>query len=172
MRKEGTKMIKTILQKDDPALHKVCHPVTSFDRKLHTLLKDMTDTLEKAGGLGLAAPQIGILRRVCVVMDDDENFLELVNPEIVSQEGEQEGFEGCLSLTGMYGIVSRPMKVTVKAQDRNGDPVEYTREGITARCFCHEIEHLDGHMYYEHAGRLFTEAEVDEMMQQGEGKAE
>ena len=125
--------------------------------------------LEHANGLGLAAPQIGILRRVCVVMDQDETYLELVNPQIVEQEGEQEGFEGCLSLSGMYGIVKRPMKVKVQAQDRHGNPVEYEREGITARCFCHEIEHLDGHMYYEKAeGRLLTEDEVDEIMQKAE----
>ena len=159
-------MIKQILQKEDPALHKVCHPITKFDGKLAGLLSDLTDTLKDAGGLGLAAPQIGILRRVCVVMDDDESYLELVNPEIVSQEGEQEGFEGCLSLAGMYGIVKRPMKVKVKAQDRTGAFVEYEREGITARCFCHEIEHLDGHMYYEHADRLFTEDEVDKILSQ------
>ena len=164
-------MIRKILQKEDPALHKVCHPVTSFDRKLGALLDDLTATLKDAQGLGLAAPQIGILRRVCVVIDEDEQYLELVNPVIVSQEGEQEGFEGYLSLTGMYGIVKRPMKVTVKAQDRHGNPVEYEREGVTARCFCHEIEHLDGHMYYERAGRLFTEAEVDEMLQKAEEEA-
>ena len=154
-------MIRKILQKDDPVLHKVCHPVTQFE--------DLTATLEHANGLGLAAPQIGILRRVCVVMDQDETYLELVNPQIVEQEGEQEGFEGCLSLSGMYGIVKRPMKVKVQAQDRHGNPVEYEREGITARCFCHEIEHLDGHMYYEKAeGRLLTEDEVDEIMQKAE----
>ena len=161
-------MIKTILQKEDPALHKVCHPITNFDAKLHTLLKDMTDTLKDSGGLGLAAPQIGILRRVVIVMDDDEQYLELINPEIVSEEGEQEGFEGCLSLAGMYGIVKRPMKVKLKAQDRYGNPVEYEREGITARCFCHETEHLDGHMYSEKCGRLFSEAEIDEMLEKGE----
>ena len=165
-------MIKQILQKEDPALHKVCHPITKFDGKLAALLSDLTDTLKDAGGLGLAAPQIGILRRVCVVMDDDESFLELVNPEIVSQEGEQEGFEGCLSLAGMYGVVKRPMKVKVKAQDRTGAAVEYEREGVTARCFCHEIEHLDGHMYYEHTDRLFTEDEVDKMMQDAENSRE
>ena len=158
-------MIRKILQKDDPVLHKVCHPVTQFDGKLAGLLEDLTATLEHANGLGLAAPQIGILRRVCVVMDQDETYLELVNPQIV----EQEGFEGCLSLSGMYGIVKRPMKVKVQAQDRHGNPVEYEREGITARCFCHEIEHLDGHMYYEKAeGRLLTEDEVDEIMQKAE----
>ena len=165
-------MIKQILQKEDPALHKVCHPITRFDGKLAALLSDLTDTLKDAGGLGLAAPQIGILRRVCVVMDDDESFLELVNPEIVSQEGEQEGFEGCLSLAGMYGVVKRPMKVKIKAQDRTGAAVEYEREGVTARCFCHEIEHLDGHMYYEHTDRLFTEDEVDKMMQDAENSRE
>ena len=102
-------------------------------------------------------------------MDQDETYLELVNPQIVEQEGEQEGFEGCLSLSGMYGIVKRPMKVKVQAQDRHGNPGEYEREGITARCFCHEIEHLDGHMYYEKAeGRLLTEDEVDEIMQKAE----
>lgn len=162
-------MIRKILQKDDPVLHKVCHPVTKFDGKLADLLEDLTATLAQANGLGLAAPQIGILRRVCVVMDQDETYLELVNPQIVEQEGEQEGFEGCLSLSGMYGIVKRPMKVKVQAQDRHGNPVEYEREGITARCFCHEIEHLDGHMYYEKAeGRLLTEDEVDEIMQKAE----
>ena len=165
-------MIKQILQKEDPALHKKCHPITKFDGKLAALLSDLTDTLKDAGGLGLAAPQIGILRRVVVVMDDDESFLELVNPEIVSQEGEQEGFEGCLSLAGMYGVVKRPMKVKIKAQDRTGAEVEYEREGVTARCFCHEIEHLDGHMYYEHTDRLFTEDEVDKMMQDAENSRE
>ncbi len=165
-------MIKKILQKEDPALHKVCHAVTKFDRKLEALLGDMTETLKDSGGLGLAAPQIGILRRVCIVMDEDETVLELINPEILSQEGEQEGFEGCLSLAGMYGVVKRPMKVKIKAQDRTGAAVEYEREGVTARCFCHEIEHLDGHMYYEHTDRLFTEDEVDKMMQDAENSRE
>ncbi len=163
-------MIKTILQKDDPALHKVCHAVTKFDRKLEALLNDMTDTLKDSGGLGLAAPQIGILRRVCVVLDDDEQYLELINPEILSEEGEQEGFEGCLRLAGMYGIVTRPMRVRVRAQNRTGEFVEYEREGVTARCFCHELEHLDGHMYYEKAGRLFTEDEVDKILSENENK--
>ena len=162
-------MIKTILQKEDPALHKVCHPITKFDAKLAGLLGDLTDTLKDSGGLGLAAPQIGILRRVCIVLDqDDETYLELINPEILSQEGEQEGFEGCLSLAGMYGVVARPNKVKIRAQDRTGAFVEYEREGVTARCFCHEIEHLDGHMYYEHADRLFTEDEVEKILAEAE----
>ena len=157
--------LRKILTDGDPALHKMCRPVTSFDARLHTLLDDLKETLADANGAGLAAPQVGILRRVVIVVDAEDNMLELVNPEIVSQEGEQEGFEGCLSLTGMYGIVERPMKVKVKAQNRHGEPVEFEGEGITARCFCHEIEHLDGHMYYEKCDRLFTEAEVDDMMQ-------
>ena len=161
-------MIKQILQKEDPALHKVCHPITRFDGKLAALLSDLTDTLKDAGGLGLAAPQIGILRRVCVVMDDDESFLELVNPEIVSQEGEQEGFEGCLSLAGMYGVVKRPMKVKIKAQDRTGAAVEYEREGVTARCFCHEIEHLDGILYRKRAYHMLTQEELQAMAEEEE----
>lgn len=161
--------LRKILTDGDTALHKMCRPVTSFDARLHTLLDDLKETLADANGAGLAAPQVGILRRVVIVVDAEDNMLELVNPEIVSQEGEQEGFEGCLSLSGMYGIVKRPMKVKVQAQDRHGNPVEYEREGITARCFCHEIEHLDGHMYYEKAeGRLLTEDEVDEIMQKAE----
>ena len=159
-------MIRQILQKEDAVLPKVCHPVTKFDKKLAALLDDLTETLKESGGMGLAAPQVGILRRVCIVLDEDDgNYLELVNPEIVHQEGEQEGFEGCLSFTGMYGMVKRPMDVTVKAQDRRGNPVEFRRSGMTARCFCHEIEHMDGHMYYEKVeGRLFTEEEVEKIL--------
>ena len=161
--------LRKIVLQGDECLTKVCRPVTEFNQRLHTLIDDMKETLLDSGGVGLAAPQVGVLRRVCVVMDQDETYLELVNPQIVEQEGEQEGFEGCLSLSGMYGIVKRPMKVKVQAQDRHGNPVEYEREGITARCFCHEIEHLDGHMYYEKAeGRLLTEDEVDEIMQKAE----
>ena len=162
-------MIRKILQKDDPVLHKVCHPVTQFDGKLAGLLEDLTATLAQANGLGLAAPQIGILRRVCVVMDQDETYLELVNPQIVEQEGEQEGFEGCLSVPGRWGVVKRPYKVRVRAQDRNGNFFEAEGEEIVARCFCHEIEHLDGHLFTEHADRLYTTEELDRMMEeQGE----
>lgn len=160
--------LRTIITKGDPVLSKKAHPVTNFDEKLAILLDDMVETLRDSGGVGLAAPQIGILRRVCVVMDQDETYLELVNPQIVEQEGEQEGFEGCLSLSGMYGIVKRPMKVKVQAQDRHGNPVEYEREGITARCFCHEIEHLDGHLFVEHTDHLMTEEELEEYMNQQE----
>ena len=141
--------LRTILTDKDPVLHKPCRPVTTFDGRLHDLIDDLKETLAHANGAGLAAPQVGILRRVVIVVDDQENMLELVNPEIVSEEGEQEGFEGCLSVPGRWGIVKRPMKARVRAQDRNGAFFEVDGEGIVARCFCHELEHLDGHLYVE-----------------------
>ena len=109
----------------------------------------MHETLTDAHGAGLAAPQVGILRRLALVMVEDESFLEIINPEIIAREGEQDGAEGCLSVPGKYGMVKRPMKVTVKFQDRNGQWHERTAEGFTARAFCHEIDHLDGHLYTE-----------------------
>ena len=153
-------------------LRRKCEPIAPDYPDVKKLAEDMFLTLEEAEGVGLAAPQIGILRRVCIVLNDQEEYLELVNPEIVSQEGEQEGFEGCLSLTGMYGIVERPMKVKVKAQNRHGEPVEFEGEGITARCFCHEIEHLDGHLFVERTDHLLTEEELEEYIQQEEGDDE
>ena len=149
----------------------MCRPVTEFNQRLHTLIDDMKETLLDSGGVGLAAPQVGVLRRVCVVMNEDEDIIELVNPEIIAAEGEQTGLEGCLSIPGKFGIVTRPYTVRVRAQDRDGNFFEVEDEELTARCFCHEIEHLDGHMYYERAGRLFTEAEVDEMLQKAEEEA-
>ena len=161
--------LRKILTDGDTALHKMCRPVTSFDARLHTLLDDLKETLADANGAGLAAPQVGILRRVVIVVDAEDNMLELVNPEIVSQEGEQEGFEGCLSVPGRWGVVKRPYKVRVRAQDRNGNFFEAEGEEIVARCFCHEIEHLDGHLFAEHTARLYTTEELDRMMEeQGE----
>ena len=157
--------LRKIALQGEPCLTKVCRPVTDFNGRLHTLLDDLADTLAESGGVGLAAPQVGVLRRVCVVLDEEEQLIELVNPEIIRTEGEQTGLEGCLSVPGKYGEVTRPEIVRVRAQDRNGDWFEVEDEGLTARCFCHEIEHLDGHMYYEKCDRLFTEAEVDDMMQ-------
>ena len=125
------------------------------------LLDDMKDTLAEAQGAGLAAPQVGILRRAVIVLDDNEEFLELINPEIILQEGEQEGAEGCLSVPGKWGMVTRPYRVKVRAQDRRGNWFEADREGVTARCFCHEIEHLDGHLYVEHIDRFLTDEEVE-----------
>ena len=158
--------LRKILTDGDPALHKMCRPVTSFDARLHTLLDDLKETLADANGAGLAAPQVGILRRVVIVVDAEDNMLELVNPEILTQEGEQEG---CLSVPGRWGVVKRPYKVRVRAQDRNGNFFEAEGEEIVARCFCHEIEHLDGHLFTEHADRLYTTEELDRMMEeQGE----
>ena len=159
---------KIVVQGED-CLNKVCRPVTDFNRRLHILMDDLVDTLAEAGGAGLAAPQVGILRRACVVMDDEtEEYIELINPAIVAQSGEQTGPEGCLSVPGKWGLVTRPNYVRVRAQDRNGRWFEVEGEGLTARCFCHEISHLDGHMYTELTDRLYTAEELDEIMTQEE----
>lgn len=156
--------LRTILTDGDPALHKACRPVTQFDEKLHDLLDDLKETLAHANGAGMAAPQVGILRRAVIVVDANDQMLELVNPEIIEREGEQEGFEGCLSVPGRWGVVKRPMKAKVRAQDRNGNFFEVEGEEIVARCFCHEIDHLDGHLFTELASRLYTNEELDELM--------
>ena len=160
--------IRTILTEGDPALNKVCHPVTKFDDKLADLLDDLKETLAKANGLGLAAPQVGILRRAVIVVDDNGEMLELVNPEIIDQKGEQDGLEGCLSVPGKWGYVKRPEWVKVKAQDRNGNWFEVDGKDVTARCFCHELGHLDGHLYVELTDRLYTNEELDAMAQEDE----
>ncbi len=152
--------LRKILTDKEPALHKVCKPVTAFDKKLHTLLDDMRDTLIDSGGVGLAAPQVGILRRV-VLVDTGEEILELVNPELVETSGEQEGAEGCLSVPGKYGWVKRPYYATVKAQDRNGNWFEAEGEELIARCFCHELDHLDGILYTQIMDRFLTQEELD-----------
>ena len=158
--------IREIRKKGDPCLEKVCHPVTEFNERLHLLLDDMRGTLEESGGVGLAAPQVGILRRVVVVDAGDED-IELVNPEVVEvSEETQTGLEGCLSLPGKYGIVTRPEHVVVRAQDRNGDWYEYEGDEILARCFLHEIDHLDGHMYTEIAEKMLTPEELAALEQQ------
>ena len=159
--------LRNIVLQGEPCLTKKCRPVTEFNGRLHTLLDDLKDTLLDSGGVGLAAPQVGILRRVCVVLDEDsEEYIELVNPEIVAQSGEQTGLEGCLSLPGKYGIVTRPEHVVVRAQDRNGDWYEYEGDEILARCFLHEIDHLDGHMYTEIAEKMLTPEELAALEQQ------
>lgn len=154
--------LRKIMVEGEPCLTKVCHPVTEFNKKLHDLLDDMKETLLDSQGVGLAAPQIGILRRVVVVMDENEEILELVNPEIVHTEGEQTGPEGCLSVPGKFGMVTRPMVVRVRAQDRDGCWYEAEDEGLTARCFCHELEHLDGHLFNEHVDHYLTDEELQE----------
>lgn len=158
--------LRTIITEGDPVLNKVCRPVEKFDERLHILLDDMKETLAVSNGVGLAAPQVGILRRVVLVMDADDNVIELVNPVIIGREGEQDGLEGCLSVPGKYGFVTRPMKVTVRAQDRNGEFFEVSGEELTARCFCHELDHLDGHLFVEHTDALYTPEELDAMAEE------
>jgi len=154
--------LRKILTDKEPALHKTCRPVTDFDKKLHTLLDDMRETLIESGGVGLAAPQVGILRRV-VLVDTGEEILELINPELVCTSGEQEGAEGCLSVPGKYGWVKRPYYATVRAQDRDGNWYEAEGEELIARCFCHELDHLDGILYTQLMDRFLTEEELERL---------
>ena len=153
--------LRKILTDKDPALHKVCRPVDKFDRRLHKLLDDMTETLADANGVGLAAPQVGILRRV-VVVDTGDEILELVNPELVETGGEQCGAEGCLSVPGKYGLVKRPNYAKVRAQNRDGEWFEAEGEELIARCFCHELDHLDGIVYTEVMERFLTDEELEQ----------
>ena len=154
--------LRKILTDKEPALHKVCKPVTDFDAKLHKLLDDMAETLIESGGVGLAAPQVGILRRVFLVdIGEEENeIVEFINPEILETDGEQVGPEGCLSVPGKYGLVKRPYYAKVRAQDRNGEWFEAEGEELIGRCFCHENDHLDGIIYTEVMERLLTEEEL------------
>lgn len=141
--------LRNIRVDDDPILRKKARPVTEFNDRLFALLDDMAQTMYKANGVGLAGPQVGVLRRVVVmdVSEDRNELLELINPEIVKTEGSQTGNEGCLSLPGLCGTVTRPMVVQVKAQNRHGQWCLYKGEGLKARCFCHELDHLDGVLY-------------------------
>ena len=158
--------LRNIVTKEDKILYKVCRPIVKFNDRLHQLLDDMADTLANANGVGLAAPQVGVLRRAVLVLetnvgeDEEEFVIELINPEILETSGEQIGAEGCLSVPGEYGVVRRPSYVKVKAQDRFGEWFEYEGEGLTARCICHELEHLDGHLFLEKCERMLTEEEI------------
>ena len=152
--------LRKILTDAEPALHKTCKPVIDFDKRRHTLLDDMRETLIESGGVGLAAPQVGILRRV-VLVDTGEEILELVNPTLVQTDGQQEGAEGCLSVPGKYGLVKRPYYAKVRAQDREGNWYEAEGEELIARCFCHELDHLDGIIYTEVMERFLTEEELE-----------
>ena len=151
--------LRKILTTKDPALRKVCKPMVNFDNRLFRLLEDMKDTLVDSGGVGLAAPQVGILRRV-VLVDTGEEILELINPTLVAVDGEQIGAEGCLSVPGKYGLVKRPYWAKVRAQDRNGNWFEAEGEELIARCFCHELDHLDGIIYTDVMDRFLTEEEL------------
>ena len=145
--------IRNVVQVGDEVLRQKCFPVEVFDEKLHALLDDMKETVKKEQGAGLAAPQVGILRRLAVV-DVEEGYFELINPVILQQKGEQTGWEGCLSVRGKSGIVSRPMKVTVSYQDRNGEKCLVKAKGFFARAICHELDHLDGVLYIDKATHI------------------
>ena len=159
--------LRNILTSEQPGLYKKCRPVTEFNSRLHQLLDDMTETLEQASGVGLAAPQVGILRRAVLVLEtnvpegEDERVIELINPSIVESSGEQYGPEGCLSVPGEYGLVRRPMNVKLKAQDRFGKWFEVEGTGLTARCFCHEIDHLEGIVFTSVCDRMLTDEELE-----------
>ena len=150
--------IREIVTVGDEILNKKCRKVEKFDEKLHLLLDDMRETLIKADGVGLAAPQVAVLRRVCIVdVGDEDGVIELINPEIISEKGEQTDVEGCLSAPGKYGYVTRPNEVTVKAQDRYGKEFTISGTELKARAFCHEIDHLDGVLYISRADEIFDE---------------
>lgn len=151
--------LRKIREIGDPCLKKVCREVDKFDSRLHTLLDDMAETLTEANGVGLAAPQVGILRRAVIIDRGEENggIIELINPVITETEGSVVDIEGCLSVPGKAGEVERPEKATVRAFDRNGNPIEYTGEGLMARCICHECDHLDGILYVEKVIRFIEE---------------
>ena len=153
-----------IMKEDEPVLRKLSKPVGEVNQRIITLLDDMKDTLIKAGGVGLAAPQVGILRRIFIIddkPDDGHNIVEFINPEIIKTEGHQEEVEGCLSIPGKYGVTSRPMTVTVKATNRNGESFTYTGTGLFGRCLCHENDHLDGILYIDNAIEMLDPDEVE-----------
>lgn len=155
--------LRQIREIGDPCLKKKCREVEKFDQRLHTLLDDMKDTLLESNGVGLAAPQVGILRRVVVIdLGEEEGMLELVNPVIIHTEGSVTDVEGCLSVPGKAGEVTRPQKATVKAYDRNGEEFEFTGEDLYARCICHECDHLDGILYVEKVTRFVDMEQPEE----------
>ncbi len=159
---------RNIVTKEEPLLYKKSRPVKAFDARLHQLLDDMAETLLSSGGVGLAAPQVGVLRRAVLVIEtnvpegEEEKLIELINPEIIESSGEQYGAEGCLSFPDEYGLVRRPMDVTVRAQDRNGDFFTVSGTGLTARCFCHEIDHLDGVVFTTLCERMLSQEELEQ----------
>jgi peptide deformylase len=167
--------LRNILHDGDPTLNKKSRAVGEFNQRLHELIDDMRETLLNADGVGLAAPQVGVLRRVALVLDTEkedapleEQLIELINPEIVAASGEQVGAEGCLSVPGLYGIVKRPDLVKVRAQDRHGNTFEVWGKMLTARAFCHELDHLNGVLFTSLAEKLLTPEELEEMRSQDE----
>lgn len=154
--------ILNILIDGEETLRKKSKPVEKISPRLIQLLDDMQDTLKDSGGVGLAAPQVGILRRV-VLVDNGEKVLELINPEIIETKGEQEDYEGCLSVPGRWGVTRRPAYVKVRAMNRHGKYYEADGTGIVARCFCHEIDHLDGVLFTDKVVRMLTEEELEKL---------
>ena len=146
-----------ILKIGDSTLRSVCRPVDNITPRVLCLLDDMVETMRYADGVGLAAPQVGVLRRIVVIETPDEGLIELINPKIIAFAGEQEGEEGCLSVPGRWGVTRRPMHVTVKALNRNGEAIEIKGTGLLAKALCHEIDHLDGKLYIDKAIRMINE---------------
>ena len=151
--------IREIRKYDDPALYTVCRPVEKFDERLGELLDDMAETMYQANGVGLAAPQVGILRRV-VVIDVGDGIIELVNPRILRTAGSETTSEGCLSFPGEYGLVERPTEVEIEAEDRHGKTVRMTGHDLLARAFCHETDHLDGKVFKTIAIEMLDEEDL------------
>ena len=157
-----------IIKDGDPLLHKNSRPVEAITPRILTLLDDMTETMRAANGCGLAAVQVGVLRRIVVIEVEEGTVYELINPQIIKRNGKQQEMEGCLSVPGKYGITDRPMTVTVKALDRNGVPFELTGSELLARAICHETDHLDGILFTDHALKILTPEELAELTEDDE----
>ncbi len=157
-----------IIKDGDPLLHKKSRPVEAITPRILTLLDDMTETMRAANGCGLAAVQVGVLRRIVVIEVEEGTVYELINPQIIKRNGKQQEMEGCLSVPGKYGITDRPMTVTVKALDRNGVPFELTGSELLARAICHETDHLDGILFTDHALKILTPEELAELTEDDE----
>lgn len=160
--------ILNILTEEDPTLRKISRKVDAITPRIQLLLNDMIDTMHKAGGVGLAAPQVGVLRRIVVVEVEEGEIYEMINPVIVSSSGSQTGHEGCLSLPGKWGICTRADEVTVEATNRKGERYSVTGQGLLARAFQHELDHLDGKLYPDVADRMLTRDEIEEMMEEND----
>ncbi len=156
--------ILNIVKEGDEVLRKTCRPVEEITPRILTLLDDMLETLHHANGVGLAAPQVGILRRIALVEVVDGQVYELINPEIIAREGKQNELEGCLSVPEQWGVTDRPMKVTVRAMNRKGETYTVTGSGLLARAFCHEIDHLDGVLFKDNAVHMLTPEEIEEQI--------
>lgn len=158
--------VLNIVKEGDPVLRKVCRPVEEITPRILRLLDDMLQTLHDANGVGLAAPQVGVLRRIAIVEVEDGEVLELINPEIIEREGKQNEVEGCLSIPKQWGVTDRPMRVTVRTMNRYGEVSVIHGEGLKARALCHEIDHLDGILFKDNAVHMLTPDEVREMIEE------